>query len=223
MREVRGLVEELVVEEDPEYSWQDTIRSSRATNEMRLELAFRLSGRVRRQVGQRVKELGCNAVLAYHEHFDVEGDSGIVARGYGTACRIEPVAAPAREEDGGGGGGAPLGGGKGEAHAGALAEGALLARSKVGLFYSGLHFMQNPAHNLTRFPLPSLLARRTESMEELLQQQQQQQQQQISAQFNEKLLRAASEGGAPQTPGAAAPPPKTVLGTAMRAAAGALI
>ena len=61
LREVRGLVEELVVEEDPEYSWQDTIRSSRATNEMRLELAFRLSGRVRRQVGQRVKELGCNA------------------------------------------------------------------------------------------------------------------------------------------------------------------
>ena len=34
-------------------------------------------------------ELGCNAVLAYQQDFDVEGDSGIVARAYGTACVIQ--------------------------------------------------------------------------------------------------------------------------------------
>ena len=144
MREVRGLVEELVVEEDPEYSWQDTIRSSRATNEMRLELAFRLSGRVRRQVGQRVKELGCNAVLAYHEHFDVEGDSGIVARGYGTACRIEPVAAHAREEEGGGGRVALQG--KGEAHADDFAKGALRAHRSDSMEELLLLQQQSSAH-----------------------------------------------------------------------------
>lgn len=34
-------------------------------------------------------DLGCNAVLAYQQDFDVEGDSGIVARAYGTACVIQ--------------------------------------------------------------------------------------------------------------------------------------
>lgn len=36
-----------------------------------------------------VLDLGCNAVLAYQQDFDVEGDSGIVARAYGTACVIQ--------------------------------------------------------------------------------------------------------------------------------------
>ena len=33
--------------------------------------------------------MGGNAVLAYHQSFDVEGDSGIVARTYGTCVRLE--------------------------------------------------------------------------------------------------------------------------------------
>lgn len=43
----------------------------------------------RRSTGEQVLELGCNAVLAYQQDFDVEGDSGIVARAYGTACVIQ--------------------------------------------------------------------------------------------------------------------------------------
>ena len=32
--------------------------------------------------------MGANAVLGYHHEFDIEGDSGIVSRGYGTACVV---------------------------------------------------------------------------------------------------------------------------------------
>lgn len=39
----------------------------------------------------KVIEAGGNAVLGYMSHFDVEGTSGIVARAYGTACRILKV------------------------------------------------------------------------------------------------------------------------------------
>ena len=35
---------------------------------------------MRRQLGKKVLECGGNAVLAYHQQLDVEGDSGIVAR-----------------------------------------------------------------------------------------------------------------------------------------------
>lgn len=42
-----------------------------------------------------VLDLGCNAVLAYQQEFDVEGDSGIVARAYGTACVIQRRDSPA--------------------------------------------------------------------------------------------------------------------------------
>lgn len=33
-------------------------------------------------------ENGGNAVLGYRQHFDLEGETGIAARGYGTACRL---------------------------------------------------------------------------------------------------------------------------------------
>jgi hypothetical protein len=36
-------------------------------------------------------DLGGNAVLCYKQFFDVEGDSGMVARACGTACFITPV------------------------------------------------------------------------------------------------------------------------------------
>ncbi|CAI5746879.1 unnamed protein product [Peronospora destructor] len=42
-------------------------------------------------VGKKALELGGNAVLAYKQFFDVEGDSGLVARACGTACYITPV------------------------------------------------------------------------------------------------------------------------------------
>ena len=83
-----GFVEELVVENDPEYEWSDNFRSSRKSNESRQLLLYRLSNTVRRLVGKKARELGANAVIGYEQHFDVEGDSGLVARGFGTACIV---------------------------------------------------------------------------------------------------------------------------------------
>lgn len=42
-------------------------------------------------MGKKALELGGNAVLAYKQFFDVEGDSGLVARACGTACYISAV------------------------------------------------------------------------------------------------------------------------------------
>jgi hypothetical protein len=42
-------------------------------------------------LGKKVLEMGGNAVLGYHQQFDLEGESGIVARGYGTCCLLKRV------------------------------------------------------------------------------------------------------------------------------------
>ncbi|KAF4318048.1 hypothetical protein BBO99_00004195 [Phytophthora kernoviae] len=86
-----GFVEELVVHADPEYSWSDNFRTSRRSNEHRQLLLYKLSSQVVTLVGKKALELGGNAVLAYKQFFDVEGDSGLVARACGTACYIMPV------------------------------------------------------------------------------------------------------------------------------------
>lgn len=44
---------------------------------------------LRRQVGKQAKQRGANAVFGYQQFFDMEGDSGIVGRAYGTACMYE--------------------------------------------------------------------------------------------------------------------------------------
>ncbi|KAL6260982.1 hypothetical protein P5V15_008509 [Pogonomyrmex californicus] len=59
---IHGFVEELVVSDDPEYKWIDKIRTPRASNEARQTL--------------------------YLQNFDLEGESGIVARGIGTAVTL---------------------------------------------------------------------------------------------------------------------------------------
>lgn len=46
----------------------------------------------------KVLDLDGNAVLGYMLHFDVEGDSGIVARAYGTAVSIVAVSDLRREQ-----------------------------------------------------------------------------------------------------------------------------
>jgi len=89
--QVFGLVEELVVEDDPEFALMDRARSARSSNELRLGLLYRLGSRVRRQLGRKVLELGGNAVLAFKQHLDIEGDSGLVARAYGTAALVVPT------------------------------------------------------------------------------------------------------------------------------------
>ena len=42
-------------------------------------------------MGRKVLESGGNAVLAYWQEFDLEGESGIVARGYGTSAVIKKL------------------------------------------------------------------------------------------------------------------------------------
>jgi len=61
---------------------------ARRSNEQRQSLLYVLDANVRRQLCKKVLELGGNAVLGYRQHFDVEGDSGLVARSYGTAVLL---------------------------------------------------------------------------------------------------------------------------------------
>jgi hypothetical protein len=60
---VHGFVEELVVNDDPEYQWIDKIRTPRASNEARQTLFFKLSGEVQRKIGLKALDLGGNAVI----------------------------------------------------------------------------------------------------------------------------------------------------------------
>lgn len=60
---MQGFVEELVVNDDPEYQWIDKIRTPRASNEARQTLFSKLSGEVQRRVGLKALELGGNAVI----------------------------------------------------------------------------------------------------------------------------------------------------------------
>ncbi|GAM29096.1 hypothetical protein SAMD00019534_122720, partial [Acytostelium subglobosum LB1] len=88
---IHQFVEELIVESDPEYHWTDTFRASRLSNFERQTLLYTLSGKLRRQMGKKILDIGGNAVLGYKQHFDLEGDSGIVARGYGTAVTLRKI------------------------------------------------------------------------------------------------------------------------------------
>ncbi len=64
---VRGLVEELLVQDDPEHEWIDRLglRTPRASNEARQRLFLKLSGRVQRQLGRKALDSCANAVLGY--------------------------------------------------------------------------------------------------------------------------------------------------------------
>ncbi|XP_024947797.1 uncharacterized protein LOC107274679 isoform X2 [Cephus cinctus] len=85
---IHGFVEELIVSDDPEYKWIDKIRTPRASNEARQTLFFKLSGEVQRKIGLKALDLGGNAVIGYLQNFDLEGESGIVVRGIGTAVTL---------------------------------------------------------------------------------------------------------------------------------------
>jgi len=88
---VFGFVEELVVNDDPEYKWIDKIRTPRASNEARQRLFSTMSGAVQRKIGLKVQEMGGNAAIGYQQAFDLEGESGIVVRGIATAVRITKI------------------------------------------------------------------------------------------------------------------------------------
>ncbi|XP_054632033.1 C2 domain-containing protein 5 isoform X1 [Dunckerocampus dactyliophorus] len=88
---VHGFVEELVVNEDPEYQWIDRIRTPRASNEARQRLISLMSGELQRKIGLKVLEMGGNAVVGYSQCFDLEGESGLVVRAIGTACTLDKL------------------------------------------------------------------------------------------------------------------------------------
>ena len=73
------------MDEDPEYEFSDNFRGSRKSNLNRQLLLHRVSHKLNTLMSNKARELGANAVLAYQQHFDIEGDSGIVGRAYGTA------------------------------------------------------------------------------------------------------------------------------------------
>ncbi|BFZ15978.1 hypothetical protein BsWGS_19017 [Bradybaena similaris] len=88
VQNILGFIEELVVNDDPEYQWIEKIRTPRASNEARQRLFSKLSGTLQRKLGVKVMEMGGNAVLGYFQNFDLEGESGIVVRAIGTAVTI---------------------------------------------------------------------------------------------------------------------------------------
>jgi hypothetical protein len=94
-----AFVEKLVINDDPEYQWIDKIRTPRASNEARQTLFMKLSSTVQRKIGLMALELGANAVLGYKQYFDMEGDTGIVVRGIGTAVTlVKQQAQPVTQE-----------------------------------------------------------------------------------------------------------------------------
>jgi hypothetical protein len=91
-----GFVEELLVADDPEfiewnesYCFRHNTRDNRVSHETRQTLMYLLDASVRRRMCKTVLDMGGNAVLGYYQNFDVEGDSGIVARTYGTCVLME--------------------------------------------------------------------------------------------------------------------------------------
>jgi len=90
---VFGFVEELIAADDVEYKWSENFRRARVSHESRQTLLYLLDASVRRKMCKTVLERGGNTVLGYHQSFDMEGDSGIVARTYGTCVRIERIQA----------------------------------------------------------------------------------------------------------------------------------
>ena len=95
MLSILGFVEDLIVEDDPEFEFEDRFRSSQKSNEKRQKQLYNLSYstllclhrrmQLRRHIGKQSQKRGANAVFGYQQFFDMEGDSGIVGRAYGTA------------------------------------------------------------------------------------------------------------------------------------------
>ncbi|XP_065911628.1 C2 domain-containing protein 5-like [Dysidea avara] len=86
--QVLGFLEELVVNNDPEYKWIDKIRTPRASNEARQRLFFKLQAELQRKMGTKASVAGGNAVIGYRQSYDLEGETGIVVRGIGSCVRL---------------------------------------------------------------------------------------------------------------------------------------
>lgn len=89
IRHLFGFCEELVVAADPEFDLTGVFRIERTSHEKRQVMMYLLDASVRRRLCKKVLEMGGNAVMSYYQSFDMEGDSGIVARAFGTCALIE--------------------------------------------------------------------------------------------------------------------------------------
>ncbi|CRK86205.1 CLUMA_CG000139, isoform B [Clunio marinus] len=87
---IRGFVEELAVDDDPEHDWLDKIRRASASNEARQTTFMRLAGQVQRKIGLKALNMGGNAVVGYRQNFDLEKDT-IVSRGIGTCVTLVKI------------------------------------------------------------------------------------------------------------------------------------
>lgn len=98
MEDIDEFVEELVVDTDPEYEndWGNYMNTSRHTNEKRQLTMYKLTYiyiyyyfmiifrcELKNNISMRALKMNCDVVLGYRQQFDVEGDSGLVLRGYG--------------------------------------------------------------------------------------------------------------------------------------------
>lgn len=84
---ILGFVEELICESDPEFEWTDNFRSPRTSNDARVLTVARLNAKLMSQIRLKSMALGAEFILGAQQYIDFEGDSGIVARFIGTACR----------------------------------------------------------------------------------------------------------------------------------------
>jgi uncharacterized protein YbjQ (UPF0145 family) len=90
--QVLGFAEELLVDDDPQFStWKDPFRSSRTTNQNRQYVLQKLSAKLRREIGTKVVELGGNAVIGFKKYVDYESEGIIVMRGFGTAVTLKKL------------------------------------------------------------------------------------------------------------------------------------
>ena len=101
-----GLVDCEVGAPDPEFEWSESFRSARASNLTSTRVLYELSGRLRRQLGKKVLEMGGNAILGFRQWIDLEpAAKRITIRGLGTACKAH---CDGEDEEGGGGAGEGL-------------------------------------------------------------------------------------------------------------------
>jgi hypothetical protein len=87
---IRGFVEEMVFDDDPEHDWIDKIRKASASNEARQTTFMKLSNQIQRKIGLKAINMGGNAVIAFKQNFDLERDT-IVARGIGTCVTLVKI------------------------------------------------------------------------------------------------------------------------------------
>lgn len=87
---IRGFVEELILDDDPEQQWIDKIRRAASSNEARQIAFMKLAGQIQRKIGLKAINMGGNAVVGFKQHFDLERDT-IVARGIGTCVTLVKI------------------------------------------------------------------------------------------------------------------------------------